>query len=244
MNETSKLWAVLLIAVAMLVMAGCRDEGEQTPPTASEGATLNGPSVGAGPDVAGLHGNNARTIAIPRITEIRVPSQIRLGTFAIITLLVEGEPNHTLNYQFSADRGFLRPPTGTITLDALGSGEVSITYGTSFLVGIYTHSVQVTDVQGSLAPKVETHFETNVVSIANSGRVNRIVPPQVSKISATRTGIEVTWSATTINPIKAAYSWSWDFQQTGGGGTVKRNSRTPPPIRACCGAMTRRLRVL
>lgn len=98
------------------------------------------------------------TFTMAKVTAITNPSPIQRGATANYVFFLNGEPNETLTWNIvregAASTGtFATPTTGTVTLDAAGSGSHTHAYtapttGGPNAIHNHTHYFEITDAEG------------------------------------------------------------------------------------------------
>jgi alpha-tubulin suppressor-like RCC1 family protein len=163
--------------------------------------------------------NDGRSITIPRIKKISVPSAFGSDQSGNVSFSVEANTGETLSYEITslAGSGTFYPTSGSITLAATAGTFVSqyapptVDSNTEFV-----HTVKVTNEAGN---SVTTTFKTKVKppghtdGVADTG-VDVLFSPVINSLTASRvlgTGNVIFQASVSDNEAASALAYTWSF---------------------------------
>ena len=154
--------------------------------------------------------SNGATLDFPGITQVSRPSEILVSGTALVSISMQGSAGETLTYEIivASNGGTISPSSGSITLVGT-SATLVFDYTAPEYAGQYIHSVRVTNSLGSF---VETTFDTNIAAQLAQNAVSVLFNPVVTKLSAVRTGTNVTVTADVSDTgpsNELVYEWSF-----------------------------------
>lgn len=166
--------------------------------------------------------NDGRTITLPRIKRISIPSAFSSDQNGNISFTVEANSAEALKYTLEPDArgGSFFPPNGTITLAATAGTFVS-QYAPP-VVATDTEFENKVTVTNSTGHSVTTTFKTKVKPPGRGDAVkdsilNVIFAPVINSLSASRkvgTG-EVSFGVTVADETPAGLTYLWNFVPSG-----------------------------
>ena len=153
-------------------------------------------------------------VVFPIIQSITRPAEIIVDTSETVSVALSGTANEDLDVSFDSGGGTFTPNPAVVALSGSGTATLDALYGAPSVVGTYDHSVNVTNEQGN---SVTTAFQTVVVYETGSVDVVIGIAPAIIGLSASRSGSDVSYTATvTDDKPLGELIYSWSIVQGGG----------------------------
>ena len=157
---------------------------------------------------------DATPVFFPVIERITRPAEIVVDTTETVSVDLAGTADETLSVEFTSGGGSFTPNPASVALPSSGAGTLDAAYGAPSVPDTYTHSVKVTNSQGN---SVQTQFPTVVVYETGSATITIGIAPAVIGLSASRSGSDVTYTATVTDDAPLSeLTYAWSFVQSGG----------------------------